>query len=273
MDRREFLAASGAAAAGLVAAQAAGAQDEAAGAKRATKQLIELRTYHFASPEKLRGFERFMGQAMIPALQRAEVGPVGAFRLLAKDNPALKLTADPSDLYVLLPHDSFGEYLGLPDRMASDFSFLQAGLSTLTAPKSDPAFTRYESQLMVGFDHFPRVEAPAKGEDRLAQLRIYESHSSERAKKKIAMFNEGGEIAIFKRVGLNPVFFGQSLAGSKLPNLTYMLAFDNQAAMDKAWNAFRGDPQWKALSADEEYKDTVTTITNLVLRPVEGSQI
>jgi len=32
-------------------------------------------------------------------------------------------------------------------------------------------------------------------------------------------------------------------------------------------------PDWKKLSGDEAYKDTVSNITNLVLRPVEGSQI
>ena len=272
MHRRDFLAASGAAvvgAAGLAVPQSAGAQD----AKPSGKQLIELRTYHFASPDKRDDFAEFLTRAMMPALERAGVGPVGAFELLAKDNPALKLAADSNDLYIVLSYDSFGEFVGLPDRMAADFNFLQAGLSVLTAPKSDPAFTRYESQLMLGFDQCPRVEAPMKAASRLLQLRIYESHSTERAKKKIAMFNEGGEIAIFRRLEMHPVFFGQSLTGSKLPNLTYMLAFEDQQAMDNAWNAFRGDPEWKMLSADEQYKDTVSNITNLVLRPIEGSGI
>ena len=93
---------------------------------------------------------------------------------------------------------------------------------------------------MLALDQSPRVEAPTKSPDRLAQLRTYESHSAERAMKKIQMFNEGGEIAIFRRVGMRPVFFGQTLIGSKLPNLTYMLAFDNEQAMTTAWNGFRG---------------------------------
>ena len=102
---------------------------------------------------------------------------------------------------------------------------------------------------------------------------VSQTDSAERAMKKIQMFNEGGEIAIFRRVGMRPVFFGQTLIGSKLPNLTYMLEFDNEQTMTTAWNGFRGDADWKKLSGDETYTDTVSNITNLVLRPVEGSAI
>ena len=41
---------------------------------------------------------------------------------------------------------------------------------------------------------------------RLFNLRIYESHNERAAATKIHMF-ENGEIEIFKKVGLTPVFF------------------------------------------------------------------
>ena len=268
MQRREFLAASTAAAMTV----ASGAPLAAADAP-ASRQLIELRTYHFATPQKLRAYETFLSKAAIPAFARAAAGPVGAFKLLAKDNAPLKLTEDPKDLYVLIPHASPESLLQFERRLAADEAFQSAGRDVLAIPKSDPAYARYESSLFLGFDHCPRVTAPSESPTRVAQLRIYESHNEERARKKVHMFNEGGEIAIFRRVGLNPVFFGEALAGSRLPNLTYMLAFDDEPAMTAAWNAFRGDAAWKKLSADEAYKDTVTTITNLVLRPIEGSQV
>ena len=279
MRRREFLAASTAAAIGLASGQSATAQGGAAQAASGQpgdssgRQLIELRNYHFASAAKRDAFARFLGEAMVPALGRAGVKPVGVFTFAAKDNPDLKTPVDANDLFVVLPHESAESFLDLSARVVADQSFLQAGLSVLLAPKSDPAFTRYESSLFRAFATLPQVLSPAKGPGRVVQLRIYESHSSERGAKKIQMFEEGGEIDIFKRVGLNPVFFGQGVAGARLPNLTYMLAFDDEKAMKAGWDKFRGDPQWKTLSADEEYKDTVSNITNLVLRPVEGSQI
>ncbi len=270
MQRREFLAASAAAALGVAASARGGAARVAA---PTANQWIELRTYHFASPEKLKAFEDFFERAAAAALGRAGVEPAGAFKLLAKDNPTLKLAADPNDLYVLLPHPSAESVLTMQSRLAADEAFREAGASILKSPKSDPAYSRYESSLMLAFDHCPRVEAPTKAPGRVLQLRIYESHNEERARKKIQMFNEGGEIEIFRRCGINPVFFGESLAGSKLPNLTYMVAFEDEAAQKKAWDAFRADAEWKKLSGDEAYKDTVSNITNLILRPAAGSQV
>ena len=272
MQRREFLAASGAAAAAAVSVTASSPALLAAGAPT-DKHLIELRTYRCASPQKRQAFEQFVGEAMIPALGRAGVGPVGAFKLLAGDNAALKLTDDSDDLYVLVPHRTSESFVTLERRLAADEAYRSAGRAVLGAAKSDPAYARYETSLMVGFDHCPQVQAPSKAASRVLQLRVYESHSDERAKRKVHMFNEGGEISIFRRVGMNPVFFGETLAGPKMPNLTYMLAFDDEAAMTDAWDAFRGDAEWKRLSGDESYKDTVSNITNLVLRPVAGSQI
>lgn len=270
MQRREFLAATAASAAAMTMADSSLA---AAADAPANKHLIELRTYHFKSPQKRQAYEQFLAEAAIPALGRAGVGPVGAFKLLAKDNAASKVTEDPNDLYVLLAHKTPESFVTLERRLAADEAYQSAGRAVLGAAKSDPAYARYESSVYLGFDEAPQVQAPTKAESRVLQLRIYESHNEERAKRKIHMFNEGGEISIFRRLGMHPVFFGEALAGTKLPNLTYMLAFENPDAMTSAWNAFRGDPEWKKLSADESYKDTVSNITNLVLRPVADSQV
>jgi hypothetical protein len=268
MRRRDFIARSGMAAAGAVTfPMMANAR------KRKQKLFIELRIYHFDSAEKQHAFENFLGAAAIPAFNRAGVRPVGAFKLLMNDNPDLKLASDSTDLYVVMPHSSASSFVELPSRLAQDGAYERAGEAILSAPKSDPAFTRYESSLMAAFDDFPEVKVPTTADSRIAQLRIYESHNEERARKKIHMFNEGGEFPIFARAGMTGVFFGQTLIGSKLPNLTYMLAFPNEEAQKKAWDTFRNDPEWKKLSKADEYKDAVSNVTNLILRPISGSQI
>jgi hypothetical protein len=268
MKRREFLTATTAAGFTVAAGSAALAADATS-----NKELLELRLYKFSSAAKLQAFDSFLSRVAIPALNRAGIRPVGVFKLLKADNPDLKLEADSTDLYVLLPHKSAGSVLGLIDRLKDDSSFVDNAGELIEAPKSDPAYARYESSLFLGFDDAPKVEVPTKAATRVLQLRIYESHNEERALKKIEMFNSGGEIAIFRRVGLNIVFFGQALVGSKLPNLTYMLGFEHEEAMKKAWAAFGQDPAWKTLRDDPQYKDTVSTITNLVLRPAASSQI
>ncbi|MCA9419313.1 MAG: NIPSNAP family protein, partial [Candidatus Omnitrophica bacterium] len=91
--------------------------------------------------------------------------------------------------------------------------------------------------------------------------------------KKIHMFNEGGEIDLFRRVGLAPVFFGEALVGSLLPHLTYMVTFEDMEAHDKNWKAFIDSPEWKELKENPYYKDTVSNITKIFLRAADCSDI
>jgi hypothetical protein len=268
MHRREFLAATSATALGLAMARSA----RAAGSDQG-KALIEIRTYHFASPQKQQAYEKFIGQTEIPALNRAGINPVGAFKLLAKDNPLLKLEADSTDIYVVFPHKSIESLLTMEDRLAADEAYQKEGVSLLVTPQKDPAFLRYESRLLSAFDVFPQIQVPNHAPGRLVQLRTYESHTRERARKKLEMFQQGGEIPIFNRSGMPGVFFGECLIGDKMPNLTYMLSFESDQAQKDGWAAFGKDPEWKKLSKDPQYKDTVSNITNLLLRPIEGSQI
>jgi hypothetical protein len=87
------------------------------------------------------------------------------------------------------------------------------------------------------------------------------------------MFNEGGEIAIFKKTGLQPVLFGEIIAGDKMPSLVYMLAFTDFDDMNKGWSAFGADPDWKKLSADPYYAGTVSRINDWIWTPAGCSQI
>jgi hypothetical protein len=84
-----------------------------------------------------------------------------------------------------------------------------------------------------------------------------------------------GEVDIFRRVGLTPVFFSRTLIGPRMPNLVYMLVHENLAAREKSWNAFRNDPDWKKLSGTTGYGDAeiVTNITTVLLRPAPYSQV
>jgi len=268
MKRREFVAASAVGGLALGTSAATGRAGEGP-----SRQLLELRLYQLASLDKQKVFDDFLTKAAVPALNRAGVSPVGVFKLHKDDNPSLKLEADSPNLYVLRPYPSAEQFASVPARLAKDQEFQEAGKAVLEAPKSDPAFARDESSLMLAFEGFPKLEVPTKADTRLFQLRIYESHNEERARKKIAMFNEGGELDIFRRCGMTGVFFGQTLIGTKLPNLTYMLGFAGKEAQDKAWKAFTSDPAWLKLKNDPAYTDTVSNITNLILRPAASSQI
>jgi hypothetical protein len=45
------------------------------------------------------------------------------------------------------------------------------------------------------------------------------------------------------------------------------------SARDAAWAKFGQDPAWKALSADSQYRDNVSAISDIILQPTAYSQI
>lgn len=270
MKRREFVTTTAMTTGlGLGLASVAGAADGGAG-----RELYVLNRFRFATAAKRDAYAAFLQQA-VPAFERAGVGPVGVFRLLQQDNPKLQeLTGDPNEIWLLLPHRSVESVVSFTERLASDAAWnATEAREVVMAPKSEPAYERFESSLLQAFTGMPTLEIPSRSPSRVVQLRIYESHSIERHIKKVAMFNEGGEIDIFRKVGLLPVFFGAAIVGSALPNLTYMLQADDLQSLEAAWDRFRADPDWKTLSKDPQYADTVSKITSLILRPLPASQI
>jgi hypothetical protein len=268
MKRREFLTSSVAAAGlgALLVETGANAQEAAAPVAR---EFYELKLYHLRRGPMTERFDRFYKEASIPALNRAGVEKVGVFSVaVGPESPTM---------YVLLTHKSPESITGLADRLTGDEEYHKAGAEFINAPATDPAYVRVESSLMAAFHGMPKLEVPALGEgnkSRLFELRTYESASKKANRKKIEMF-EKGEIAIFRRNGVQPVFFGETLIGANLPNLTYMVVFENQAAHDKNWAAFGADPEWKKLSHTPGYEDSeiVSNISNVFLRPTAYSQI
>jgi len=230
------------------------------------RQYYELREYEIETEQQKSGFDRFVADAAIPALNRLGIGPVGVFCPQEGISP----------IYVLMPHGSIESVNTLMERLMEDSEFLAKGSDFIDAPAGAPAYKNLEVSLHRAFEGMPRLEKPTDAPGRIFQLRIYESPSEKTGLKKIEMFNTA-EIAIFRKVGLHPIFFGQTLAGAKMPNLTYMLGFKDMEESRAAWKAFGGDPDWQRLRAMPEYADRAILrekgITNIYLKPASYSQI
>jgi hypothetical protein len=163
----------------------------------------------------------------------------------------------------------------LRDRLAADAAYARAGAAVLDAPLADPPYVRVESTLLRAFASVPALEPSANvgtSTPRIYELRTYESHNDRAALNKVGMFN-AGEIPIFRRAGLTPVFFGETVIGAGMPSLTYMVTFRDMAARDAGWAAFGKDPEWKTLSGDPQYRDNVSAISDIILQPTSYSQI
>lgn len=273
MHRRDFIASTALSSAfALVGGVAAASPTSNSGtpmdASKA-REFYQLRRYSLQQGPQTALIEHYFAEALVPALGRMGLGPIGVF--------SLDIGPDTPSLFLLIPGSDLETLTGVDQRLVQDEKFLKASQPFWNAPATSPSFLRVEASLHVAFEGWPRLIAPAaatsKGK-RIFQLRTYESPSYGAHVRKVEMFHSG-EFEIFKNAGFHPVFFADTLVGARQPSLTYMLSFADMAELGVQWDAFKNDPAWKKLSADPRfaYEAIVSNITNLVLSPLSSSQI
>jgi NIPSNAP len=269
MQRRRFLASSLAAstlAATHPASYLAAAEDAT---KKNGREFYQLRRYHIISGPQRKLCDDFFSGVFIPSLNRLNIGPVGVFDLtIGPDTPTI---------YVLMPGLSAETVATVETHLAKDAEYMKAGEAFLSAPAKEPAFDRMESSFLQAFEKWPKLIPPAATKTRsprVFELRIYEGATDQDHKRKVEMM-QSGESEIFTKAGVEQVFYSDTLVGTRLPNLTYMLAFDNLADRDKKWAAFRASDDWKKYSTQQRYafEPIVSNITNVILTPTAYSQI
>lgn len=231
---------------------------------------IELRYFRSRNTlDNQRGkLATFLGTALAPALKRAGAATTGVFSAsIGPDTPFFLMVAQYPSLAVF---ERAWDAILMDEMLAEPWAALEG---TTKLP-----FERTETQILRGFSKFPAIEAPpapAEGKpSRVFEMRTYESNTPQSLIAKIGMF-ENGEIDIFRKTGLNPVFFGSMLVGPKMPNLTYMLWHESLAAREANWRTFVTHPEWKKLAATPGLSDgeVVSNISTVLLSPVTGSMI
>jgi hypothetical protein len=267
MDRRKFVSASLAVSAVSLAGSAKGIAQT--GAASATAEYYDLRRYQLTNGPGTKLTDNYFTEALIPALNRLGIGPVGAFSIyFGPETPAYYLLMPSSQLETLVTADLL---------LARDPAFVKAGAPFWDAPAGSPPYVRIESSLLRAFEGHPRMtpNSPATKGKRIYQLRQYQSPTNADHMRKVEMFH-AGEFGIFEKAGAHGVFYADALIGPRMPNLTYMLSFADMASLESAWEKFAADPDWKKLSTDPKFNlepPTVSNITSLVLRPLACSQV
>ena len=237
----------------------------------AEREWIDFKRYACGSVEQRDALMALFDQALIPALNRQGVKKVGIFWTDGTLNKGK--TNESTTVFVLAAFADLQKAIAMERQLLADAVYMKDAEALFTAPVKKPMYDSCSSDLFQAFATCPSVEQVSTSAERVFQLRIYNSYTPERNAKKISMFEAGGEIGVFRACGMPPVFFGEAIAGQYLPNLTYLLAFDNEAVKEASWKKFMGHPDWLALKADKQYKDTATKIQNFVLKPSKGSQL
>jgi hypothetical protein len=269
VQRRRFLASSLAASSMAMDVSSGRVQAAPQVSGGETREYYELRRYHLQSGPQQKLTNSFTADALIPALNRMGMKPIGAFDLyIGPETPSL---------YVLIPSKSLETLVNAEVHLARDEEYQRRAAFFLNAPAKEPAYLRVESSLMIAFEGWPKLTLPpvtAQHGSRVFQLRTYESATDQDHRRKIEMFNSG-EFDIFHTAGFWSVFYGNTLIGSRLPNLTYMLSFPDVSELNAKWKTFSSDPAWQKLRTSPRYsfEEIVSNITSLILNPTSYSQI
>jgi hypothetical protein len=259
MQRRDFLTTTALGGATIAAAPlAARAADD-----NATRCYYEWRTYQLKDATQHPLVEHFLEKSVVPAWERLKFGPVGVFKEVGND-------ATPA-IHVLLTYPSLEAIGTVRDKLDRDRGYLMNATEYLAAAKDNPAYNRIDSWLLQSFAAAPQPTPPTK-KPKLYELRTYENHGEDRARAKVAMFNDG-EIDIFPKCGFENVFFGETLIGSGIPSLKYMLASPDMDANAEGWKTFIGHPDFIRMRDDPKYANTEPNITKLYLEPTAYSQV
>jgi hypothetical protein len=242
-------------------------------ARAGKPEFYELRVYRMRIGSQSKTVGEYLAQFYLPLANRLGSQNVGVFNLtFGPGMPAL---------YVLTPFASLAAYEALQDHLAEELprSKLSAAAAFYSATANEPAYLRSDNQLLRAFDSLPALQLPAgsaKKEPRIFELRVYETPTDLALAKKMEMFTpKMGELDIFRRVGLFPVFFARNVVGPQQPGLAYLLSFPDLAAREAAWKRFREDEAWQKLKTTAGYLDAeiMANITDFILTPTAYSQI
>ncbi len=234
-----------------------------------TNQVLELRTYTLVDAAAEAKLDAYLEEALIPALERQGIGPIGAFDQAAEAEDGVL------QVMLLLPGASVEAVTSASAKLDSDEKYKAAAADYLNTPAGQPLVKRIRSELLLSFNCWPKVIVPAQkrdGKPRLFEMRVYESPTENFGSLKVEMFN-AGEVPIFLDCKIAPVFMGQALIGDMMPNLTYMTVYDNDEQRQTAWKAFSQHADWQVLKAVEKYQGTVSKIHKSDWVPKAYSQL
>jgi hypothetical protein len=225
-------------------------------------EFLFLRLQVGAQVNRLLGW---LEKRALSLFQKHRFGPSGFFTMeVGPFMPAV---------FGILSYPSLAEMEAAWGRMDADAE-MAAAVAELE--KAEPAFYREDTMLLRATPFSPPLRPAALGDPahKIFEVRIYESPTH----RQLGYLHErfaGGEIEIFHKSGIHPVLYADTIIGPNRPNMVYLIPFESEAHREKAWAAFRNDPDWQRLRDDSIRRggEIVRNITNMLLAPASFSMI
>jgi hypothetical protein len=234
------------------------------------RDYYQLKIYHLANTDQESRMDNYLENAFIPACKRSGIESVGVFKSEPADSAGKK------DIFVLIPFSAPCSFAWFEEELGTDLPYLEQAVDYLSLDHADPPFDRMESILLRSFasypgHHIPEFDTPP--ENRVYELRSYQGATESLYRRKVEMFDEAGETALFVKLGFQPVFFGEVISGPDMPNLMYMTSFSDAESQVKHWDSFRESDEWSEMKTIEKYRNTVSHIDKFMLKPAAYSDI
>ncbi len=227
------------------------------------KDYYQVLVYHFKNAEQEKMIDNYLETAFLPFMHKGGFKNIGVFSPITND------TAADKKIYVFLTLKNPGQVAEWNEKFKKAKPAETSASGFWNSPHTAPPYTRMESILIRAWEMAPKMKLPAlKGpkDQHIYELRSYESATDKLYWNKVHMFNEGGEVKLFARLNFNAVFYGDVLAGDRMPNLMYMTCFENMADRETHWKEFGSAPEWKKLISMEEYKNNVSKADIILMK-------
>jgi NIPSNAP len=229
------------------------------------KTIYEIVTMRLEFGDQMGRLLNWFEKRAFPIYQKYKLGPIGLFTMQV--GPAIPALVE------IISYPSLEEMGAMWERLSADSDWRA---SEAELESGEPAVYRLDSTLLGATPFSPPLTPTPSGSpaDKIYELRIYESPTF----RQLGYLHDrfaGGEIDIFHKSGIHPVLYADTLVGPNLPNMAYLIPFENLGAREAAWAAFGSNPDWQRI-LDESVKhggEIVRNITNMFLSPVKFSML
>ena len=209
--------------------------------------------------------QNWLEKRALPLFQKHGFGPMGFFNM--------EVSAYSPAVLGVFSYPSLAEMETVWEKMDADPGYEAA---VAEVEKDDTAFYREDAMLLRATSFSPPFTATPAGDPphKLFELRIYESPTH----RQLGYLHDrfaGGEIDIFHKSGIHPILYADTIFGPNRPNMAYLIPFESETHREKAWAAFRSNPDWTKIR-DESVQhggEIVRNITNMLLTPTKFSMI
>ena len=219
------------------------------------REFYLIQIYHCSTNKQIQGIDAYLQNTYLPYLHKTGIKKVGVFAPIAND------TAVDKKLYVWIPMHSLKVLDELDQALEQLDPMEKNDIVDLENADSSLPYNRVERIVTKSFKYqkqFEKNSTLTKSPDRIYEYRSYESPTENAHLRKVHMFNEGGEITLFKRLNFNAIFYSKAIVGDRMPNLIYITSFNNMADRDEHWKAFSAAPEWQSISNMPKYMKSVS---------------